>query len=109
MLEGAQEVGGVHEGLVNNTHINQEPCSLRHLCALKVQVKSLHPVALFEISLTVAYQPPPSMGFSRQEYWNGLLLPSPGDLPDPGIKPGPPALQVDALPSEQPGELLCAL
>ena len=37
-------------------------------------------------------QAPPSMGFSRQEYWSGLLFPSPGDLPDPGIKPGSPAL-----------------
>ena len=41
------------------------------------------------------------MGFSRQEYWSGLPLPSP-DLPDPGIKPGSPALQADALPSEPP-------
>ena len=43
------------------------------------------------------------MGFSRQEYWSGLPCPSPGDLPDPGIKPRPPALQVDSLPSEPPG------
>ena len=38
------------------------------------------------------------MGFSRQEYWSGLPFPSPGDLLDPGIKPGSPALQVDSLP-----------
>ena len=38
------------------------------------------------------HQAPPSMGFSRQEYWSGLLFPSPGNLPDPGIKPRPPAL-----------------
>ena len=37
------------------------------------------------------YQAPPSMGFSRQEYWNGLPFPSPGDLPNPGIKPTSPA------------------
>ena len=49
---------------------------------------------------TVAYQAPPSMGFSRQEYWSGLPFPSPGDLPDPGIKPGSPEFQVDTLPSE---------
>ena len=42
------------------------------------------------------------MGFSRQEYWSGLPFPSPGDLPDPGIKPGSPALQADALSSEPP-------
>ena len=49
-------------------------------------------------------QAPPSMGFSRQEYWSGLPFPSPGDLPDPGIEPGSPALQADALPSEPPGK-----
>ena len=46
------------------------------------------------------------MGFSRQEYWSGLPFPSPGDLPDPGIKPRSPALQADALPSELPGKPL---
>ena len=40
------------------------------------------------------------MGFSRQEYWSGVPFPSPGDLPDPGIKSGPPALQADCLPTE---------
>ena len=52
---------------------------------------------------TVVNQAPPSMGFSRQEYWSGLPLPSPGDLPDPGIEPGPPTLQADSLPSEPQG------
>ena len=42
------------------------------------------------------------MGFSRQEYWSGLPFPSPGDLPDPGMKHRSPALQADALPSEPP-------
>ena len=42
------------------------------------------------------------MELSRQEYWSGLPFPSPGDLPDPGIKPGSPALQADSLPSEPP-------
>ena len=46
---------------------------------------------------TVAHQAPPSMGFSRQEYWSGLPFPSPGDLPDPGIEPRSPALQADAF------------
>ena len=50
---------------------------------------------------TVARQAPLSMGFSRQEYWSGLPLPSPGDLPDPGIEP---ALQADALPTELQGK-----
>ena len=53
---------------------------------------------------TVAYQALPSMGFSRQEYWSGLPFPSPGDLPNPGIEPGSPTLQTDALPSEPPGK-----
>ena len=44
------------------------------------------------------------MGFSRQEFWSVLRLPSPEDLPDPGIEPGSPALQADALPSEPPGK-----
>ena len=47
-------------------------------------------VRLSAIPWTVAYQVPPSMGFSRQEYWSGLPFPSPGDLPDPGIEPGSP-------------------
>ena len=44
------------------------------------------------------------MGFSKQGYWSGLPFPSPGEIPDPGIKPGTPALQADTLPSEQPGK-----
>ena len=43
------------------------------------------------------------MGFSRQEYWSGLPFPSPRDLPDPGIEPGSPTLQADALTSEPQG------
>ena len=46
---------------------------------------------------TAAHQAPPSLGFSRQEYWSGVPFPSPEDLPDPGIKPGSPALQADSL------------
>ena len=53
---------------------------------------------------TVAHQAPPSMEFSRQQYWNGLPFRSPGDLPDPGMQPRFPALQADSLPSEQPGK-----
>ena len=49
------------------------------------------------IPWTVACQAPRSMGFSRQEYWSGLPFPSPGDLPNPGIEPGSPALQADSL------------
>ena len=59
---------------------------------------------LFVTPWTVAYQAPPSVGFSRQEYWSGLPFPSLGDLPNPGIEPRSPALQEDALPSEPPGK-----
>ena len=71
---------------------------------MKVKVKSLSRVRLFVTPWTVAYQAPPSMGFSRQECWSGLPFPSPGDLPNPRIEPGSPALQADALPSEPPGK-----
>ena len=53
---------------------------------------------------TVTHQAPLSMEFSRQEYWSGFPFPSPGDLPNPGIKPGFPALQANSLPSEPPPE-----
>ena len=56
-------------------------------------------VWLFVTPWTVACQAPPSMEFSRQEYWSGLPFPSPGDLPNPRIKPGFLALQADSLPS----------
>ena len=65
-------------------------------------MKSLSRVRLFTTPWTVAYWAPPSMGFSRQEYWSGLPFPSPGELPDPGIEPRSPTLQADALTSEPP-------
>ena len=70
---------------------------------IKAKAKSLSRVRFFATPWTVAHQAPPSMEFSRQEYWSGVPFPSPGDLPDPGIEPGSPALQADALPSEPPG------
>ena len=68
-------------------------------------------VRLFATPWTVAYQAPPSMGFARQEYWSGLPFPSPGDLPGPGIEPGSPTLEADALTSDSPGKprLVCSL
>ena len=69
-------------------------------CLKWSEVKLLSRVRFFATPWTVAYQASPSMGFSRQEYWSGLLFPSPGDLPDPGIEPRFPALQADALLSE---------
>ena len=52
---------------------------------------------------SIAYQAPQSMGLSRQEYWSGLPFLSPGDLPDPGIKPRPPALAGGVFTAEPPG------
>ena len=71
---------------------------------MKVKVKSLSRVRLFGTPWTVAHQAPPSMGFSRQEYWSGVPFPSPGDLPNPGIEPRSPALPADTLTSEPPGK-----
>ena len=68
------------------------------------EVKLLSRALLFVTLWTVAHQAPPSMGFSRQEYWCRLPFPSPGDLPDPGIEPRSPALQADSLTSEPPGK-----
>ena len=68
-------------------------------------VKLLSHAWLFVIPRIVAYEAHPSMKFSRQEYWHGLLFPSPGDLPDAGIEPRSLTLQADALPSEPPGKL----
>ena len=64
---------------------------------VKVKVKSLSRIQLFATPWTVTHQAPPSMGFSRQEYWNGLPFPSPGDILNPGIEPRSPALQADAF------------
>ena len=63
-------------------------------------MKSLSRVRLFATPWTVGYQAPPSLGFSRQEYWSGLPFPSPGELPDPGIEPRSPTLEADVLTSE---------
>ena len=73
---------------------------------MKVKVKSLSPVRLYATPRTAAYQAPPSMRFSRQEYWSGLPFPSPGNLPNPGNEPRSPALEADTLTSEPPGKPL---
>ena len=67
--------------------------------------RSVMPI-FFVILWIAAHQAPLSMGFSRQGYWSGLPFPAPGDLPDPGVKPGSPALQADSLPTELPGKSL---
>ena len=78
---------------------NGDSARLKLLCG-----SVLSHVRVFANPWTLAYQAPLSMGFSRQQYWSGLPFPSPGNLPDPGIKPRSPALQTDALPPEPPGK-----
>ena len=73
---------------------------------MKVKVKSFSHVRHFATPWTVAHQAPLSIGSSRQECWSGLPFLSPGDLPDPGVKPGSPALQEDFSLSEPLGKLL---
>ena len=68
------------------------------------EVKSFSHVQLFATPWTVVHQAPPSMEFSRQEYWRGLPCPPPGNLPDPRIKPLSPVLQVDSLPPTSSGK-----
>ena len=77
-----------------------------HLSLNCVCAQLLSHVAVFVTPQTVAHQAPLSMGLSWQEYWNGLPLPPPEDLPDPGIKStssAAPALQADSLPLSQLG------
>ena len=76
---------------------------------IHIKVKVLSHVQLFGTPWTVACQAPLSMGFSRQECWSGLPIPSPGDLPHPGIKPGSPELQADSVPSEPLGKPICCV
>ena len=73
---------------------------------MKVKVKLLSHVQLFATPWTLVLQAPPSMGFSREEYWSGLPFPSPEDLPDTGIKPTSPIWQADSLPLSHQGSLL---
>ena len=70
---------------------------------LRISSRVLSRVQLFATMWTVAHQAPLSMGFLRQEYWSGVAIPSPWDLPDPGIELRSSALQADFLPSEPPG------
>ena len=70
----------IHTNIVHVDNVD-----IYHMYSIKYILYKLTP-------WTVAYQAPPSMGFSRQEYCSGLPFPSPGDLPDPGIEPGSPTL-----------------
>ena len=65
-------------------------------------------VQLFVAPWTAAHQAPLSMGFSKQESWDGWPCPSPADLPDPGMEPRSPALQAGSLPAAPPGKQACS-
>ena len=87
------------------TDISRIPAgNLLSVCAYTLSCFS-H-VRLFTTLCTIVCQAPLSMGFSRQEYWSGLLFPSPEDLPNPGIEPWSPALQADSVPFELQGRIL---
>ena len=95
LLQGDLPDQGSNLPLLCLLHWQVGPLPLAPPGKVKVKVKSLSRLRLFATLRTVAHQAPPSMGFSRQEYWSGLPFPSPGDLPDPGIEPRSPALQAD--------------
>ena len=70
---------------------------LEYILSMCMHAQLLSHVRLFVTLWTVPCQAPPSMGFSREEYWSGMPCAPPGDLPHPGIKPRSPVLQVDSL------------
>ena len=78
--------------------------ALSQVLEAKVKVFVASVVSNSATPWTVVCEAPLSMEFSRQEYWSGLPFPSLWDLPNPGIKPGSPALQADSLLSELPGQ-----
>ena len=80
------------EGISLKLYYRRLSYAMLLIIGMKAEVKSLSRVRLFATPWTVAYQAPPSMGFSRQEYWSGVPIPSPGDLPNPGIEPWSPTL-----------------
>ena len=82
---------------------------VKFIIIIIIIIHSLSHVQFFATPWTVAHQASLSMGVSRQEYWSGLTFPSPGDLPDPGIKPRSPILQADTLTSEPPEKSLLLL
>ena len=89
----------VHWHHFNSTNTFEYPCAHCHVRCWVIDRTEIE-----RAPWTAACQAPLSMGFSRQEYWTGLPFPSPGDLPDPGIKPRSPILQADSLLSEPLGK-----
>jgi len=97
----------LHSKISSHQHICQDISSCEICQSFRIQSESEVAQScptLCDPMDCIAYQAPPSMGFSRQECWSRLPFPSPGHLPDPGIEPGSPSLRADALPSEPPGK-----
>ena len=94
--------GLLHENIFLSSHLLINFWSLM----IKSESESVSRVRLFATPLTRGHQAPLSMRFTRQEYWSWLPFPSPGDLPDPGIERGSPALQAHSLLSEPQGSRL---
>ena len=84
--------GGVSKGDWEVASESEEPGTYPKSWIPRLRNWKWSHVRLFATPWTIAYQAPPSMGFSRQGYWSGLPLPSPGDLPNTRIKPGFPTL-----------------
>ena len=89
---GGSPLGSSVSGILQARSLEWIAISFSSACKLKAKVKSLSHARLLATTWTAANQAHLSMGFSRQEFWSGLPFPSPGDLPDPGIEPGSPAL-----------------
>ena len=96
----------IHSIYIHFQNCSKSPQTIYTAC---VCAQLLNCVWLFVIQWTVAHQALLSMGFSRQEYWNELPVSPSGDLPDPGIKPNSPALQVDSLPLSHQGSPTCCI
>ena len=75
-----------------------------YIPGISVHVQLLSHVQLFATPWTTLHQASLSIGFSRQEYWSGLLFPSPGDLPNPGIELASPTLAGRFFTTERPGK-----
>ena len=107
-LQGIFQTQGSNPSLFGLLHWQANSLPRSHLGSPVASISEVSEVArcvrLFATPWTVPHQAPPSMGFSRQEYWSGLPFPSAGDLPNSGIEPWSPTLQTDALPSEPAGK-----
>ena len=114
VVEAGEEMFKIYSGVRLKESMSagwEEEFQLISLSVVVIVVVPSKSRVLISYPWTVAHQAPLSMEFSRQEYWSGLPLPSPGDLLDPGIQLGSPTLQADSLSSEPSGKatVCCSL